>query len=165
MILRCYNRALVSTCYESEALLVADFITMMRTRRFPWGIDGYAREFDYTNGRTDVIAHTSHGVLVAFEAKLRSWREALDQAYRNRCFAHVSYVVLPWTTALRAARHEVVFRRRKVGIIAVRPGQCSCILDSTADDPCLGWLTERALAAILTTEEVDGRRRITRACC
>jgi hypothetical protein len=46
-----------------------------------------------------VVALTSAGRVLAFEAKLKDWREALHQAYRNSCFANGTYVVLPKSAA------------------------------------------------------------------
>jgi hypothetical protein len=48
----------------------------------------FACEFDYSRGRTDVVALRDGEHVIAFEAKLKDWRTALHQAYRNTCFAH-----------------------------------------------------------------------------
>src|SRR2546427_5324293 len=52
---------------------------------------------------TEIYTLSLHDALpISFEAKLKDWRYALDQAYRNTCFAHKSYVVVPEATALTA---------------------------------------------------------------
>jgi len=71
----------------------------------PWGTLKLAREFGYGRGRADLIAVDPYGRVIAFEAKIAAWREALHQAYRNTCFADYSYVVLPKKSARTAARH------------------------------------------------------------
>ena len=57
-------------------------------------------------------------ILMAFEAKLKDWRYGLDQAYRNTCFAHKSYVVVPEATALptnrELAKDELPFFRATI---------------------------------------------------
>ena len=71
--------------YDSESDLVQDFVRFLGGRRgaSEWRADAVAQEFFYSRGRTNVIA-SSGGQLLAFEAKLTRWRDALHQAYRNR---------------------------------------------------------------------------------
>ncbi len=134
--------------YTSEQSLISDFIGFLGSPDEPWGVSGYACEFDYTSGRTDVIATDGGGEVLAFEAKLESWRGALIQAHRNRCFAHRSYVVLPAATAYRAMRFEAEFRRRGVGICLVSRSGLVELIPSHTDAPCLEWLRERALGVV-----------------
>jgi hypothetical protein len=109
--------------FESEQHLVDDFVGLLETDRTPWGRVVYWREFDYARGRTDVIAVSDNGMLIAIEAKLRDWRLALQQAYRNTCFAHKSFVLLPKKGALSAAVFREEFETRDVGL---------CYLDGTS---------------------------------
>jgi hypothetical protein len=143
--------------YRSEQALVNDFIMFLGSPHEPWGVSGYAREFDYTSGRTDVVAADGDGEVFAFEAKLKSWREALAQAYRNRCFAHRSYVVLPADTAYRALRFEPEFRRRGVGICLVSELELVELIQSVSESPCLNWLSKRALGVV--EERLEGVHR------
>ena len=70
--------------YRSESALVQDFVRFLSSRdEAEWDATHVSREFDYTRGRTDVIALNAAGQVLAFEAKLARWRDALHQAYRN----------------------------------------------------------------------------------
>lgn len=134
--------------YRNEQALVDGFLTHLGSSEEPWRVAGFTREFEYGAGRTDVVAADEKGRVLAFEAKLQCWRNALTQAHRNRCFAHRSYVVLPESTAFRALRFEAEFRRRGVGICLVSDAGLIELLRSAADAPCLDWLCSRARAAI-----------------
>jgi hypothetical protein len=101
--------------FDSEGALVDKFLTCLRTVS-PWGKVMAGVEFFYQRGRTDVVAVDDDGRVIAFEAKLLKWREALQQAYRNTCFAHRSYVVLPRHTAMLAHRYSAEFALRGIGI-------------------------------------------------
>ncbi len=145
-------------CYDAECDLVDDFVRFLGGRRgsCEWRAEGVAREFFYARGRTDVIA-VSDGKLLAFEAKLTRWREALHQAYRNRCFAHRSYVVVPSAGADRLLRHEEDFTRRKVGLCAVSSARdVTVLIEADACEPWQEWLAHNALAL------VDGGKKCQR---
>jgi GNAT superfamily N-acetyltransferase len=144
--------------YRSEQALVNEFVMFLCSPHEPWGVWGYAREFDYTSGRTDVVAADEDGEVFAFEAKLKSWRQALAQAHRNRCFAHRSYVVLPAYTAYRALRFEPEFRRRGVGICLVSESGLVELIQSASESPCLDWLSKRALGVVEERREVGACR-------
>jgi hypothetical protein len=90
--------------FANEQTLVTSFVSRLNEEASPWGAVQVATEFYYQRGRTDVIASTVDDAVIAVEAKLADWRSALHQAFRNRCFAHRSYVLLPKDTALRAYR-------------------------------------------------------------
>jgi hypothetical protein len=129
--------------YVSEAALVDEFVAYLGGVDNPWGALIVAQEFDYQRGRTDVVGVSSDGRIVAFEAKLDRWRDALNQAYRNTCFAHRSYVIVPAETAQRAARYEREFRRRKVGLCYMENGRVEVLFEPPHLDPILPWLCER----------------------
>jgi hypothetical protein len=136
--------------YDSECDLVQDLVRFLGGRRgsAEWRADGIAREFFYARGRTDVIA-VRDGELLAFEAKLTRWRDALHQAYRNRCFANRSYVVVPSAIGARLLRHEVEFTRRKVGLCAVSSSrEVTVLIESDASEPWQEWLAHQALAVL-----------------
>ena len=126
--------------YASEAALVDAFLVVLR-RSSPWGRVKASTEFDYQRGRTDVIALSSAGELLAFEAKLTKWRDALHQAYRNRCFARRSFVVVPRPVALVAMRYDEEFRRRKVGLCFVDNRHITVLIDAADNEPLQPWLT------------------------
>ena len=109
----------ISGTYRLERNLVAQFARCLRRGDTPWGPVQIAFEFDYVGGHADVLALCQADHLVAFEAKLARWRDALHQAYRTRCFANRSYVVLPGAAARHAVQFEREFIRRRVGLCAV----------------------------------------------
>lgn len=54
--------------------------------------------------------------LFAFEAKLKDWRRALQQAFRYRYFADKSIVVMPVANAKAALSHLETFKEMQVGL-------------------------------------------------
>jgi hypothetical protein len=140
---------MATSLYESEDSLVESLINRLAGLDSPWGLVKVSREFDYQGGRTDVVAVTAAGCVVAFEAKLTKWRRALDQAYRNRCFANVSFVVLPKDAARRAASFPNEFRRRGVGICYVCEDEGLVVIEqASSSDPVLPWLHTAALECV-----------------
>jgi hypothetical protein len=136
--------------YDSECDLVQDLVRFLGGRRgsAEWRAEVVAREFFYSRGRTDVIA-VSDGQLLAFEAKLSRWRDALHQAYRNRCFAHRSYVAVPSDIGARLLRHHEEFTRRKVGLCGVSSSrQVTVLIEADACEPWQEWLADHALALL-----------------
>jgi|GEM_PF-1776810 hypothetical protein len=127
--------------YLTETALLDEFLCHLERFPSPWGAVQVAREFFYRNGRTDVIALASDGCVLAFEAKLERWRAALHQAYRNTCFAHRSYVVLPKEVALRAQRYTAEFDRRGVGLCYVDKEGLVVLKEATKSEPIQPWLS------------------------
>lgn len=128
---------------------MAHFARCLRKGNTPWGPVRLAFEFDYIGGYTDVVALDQEGELVAFEAKLVRWRDALHQAYRTLCFAHRAYVVLPTKAAHVAVQHEYEFRRRRVGLCSVSAaGGIEVLLDANAGVPLQPWVASRAHDAL-----------------
>ena len=56
--------------------------------------------------------------IITIEVKVRKWRKAIEQASRNRIFAHKSFVALPLSLAQRV-RLEPIFRQFGIGLISV----------------------------------------------
>jgi hypothetical protein len=129
--------------YKSEAALVADLVEHLA--KTAAAVDS---EFDYTRGRTDVVALQSAGELHAIEAKLTRWRDALHQAYRNKCFAHRSYVALPPATAALAVQYASEFTDRAVGILVVTKDGIEVLLEVEPAPPVQAWLTDVAVASL-----------------
>lgn len=134
--------------FEREQDLVADFVALLETSDSPWGEMTYALEFFYHRGRADVIAVSEAGAVIAFEAKLSRWREAVQQAYRNTCFAHQSYVLLPRKTAQIASVYTDEFQARKVGLCYVEGGQITILHEAPVQVPIQPWLSNQAITAI-----------------
>jgi hypothetical protein len=135
--------------FDSEKALVEVFVAQLSADASPWGSLQVATEFYYQRGRTDVIAYTSEDSILAFEAKLQDWREALQQAYRNRCFAHRSYVVLPKMTAIRAHKCSAEFDRRQVGICYMDGCAVVILHDPAGAEPLQPWLLQQAKSHVL----------------
>lgn len=131
--------------FANEQTLVTSFVSRMSADESPWGAVQVATEFYYQRGRTDIVAYTAEKSVIAVEAKLDDWRAALHQAFRNRCFAHQSYVLLPKNTALRAHRYAGEFDRRQVGICYLENAGGIVVLHPVRDsDPFEPWLSLRA---------------------
>lgn len=150
----------MGSTFGLERNLVAQFARCLRRGDSPWGRVRIAFEFDYTGGWTDVLALCPAGQLVAFEAKLSRWRDALHQAYRTKCFANRSYVVLPDAPARVALRHRSEFSRRRVGLCSVSPERgIEVLLESEASAPLQPWVATRALTELQRRGTNRGCRR------
>lgn len=60
--------------------------------------------------------------IIAVEAKLSSWQQALVQAYRNRQFSDESWVVLDHCYHRPALKNSEDFARTGVGLASISPG-------------------------------------------
>ena len=147
--------------YTTEFGLVRQFLRVLRRGQGPWGPVRLAREFQFDRGRTDVLALTATGHLLAFEAKLTKWKDALDQAYRNTCFAHGSYVLLPRHVAERVSLHSPDFRYRNVGLCYVDGSVVSVAVSASLVAPPELWLLEEARK---TVQRQHGFHKLGRNC-
>jgi hypothetical protein len=104
-------------------------------------------EFEYTGGRTDIVTCNLHSKsrrkVIAYEAKLVRWRDAVTQAYRASAFAHHSYVLLPAKTAEVASRHESVFLQLQVGLCTIRDGRVEVLIRAPRTRPLIPAITKR----------------------
>ena len=130
--------------YISESALVDELIELLSQPSSPWGEMRHGREFNFQRGRTDVVALSVDGDILAFEAKLSRWRDALHQAYRNLCFANLSYVVLPREVAIYATKHDEEFSNRGVGLCYIDHTRLVVLREATKNKPLQPWLSERA---------------------
>lgn len=130
--------------FENEQTMVTLCVSRLSCNRSPWGCVQVATEFYYQRGRTDIVACTANEGVIAIEAKLENWRAAMHQAFRNRCFANQSYVLLPKNTALRAHRYAGEFDRRRVGICYVEDGGVVVLHPAPDSQPFEPWLAARA---------------------
>jgi len=130
-------------------MLVDQFVRALGDERTPWGSVAVSCEFFYARGKTDIVALADGEMLIAFEAKLKDWRYALDQAYRNTCFAHKSYVVVPQATALTAFAYIAEFRKRGVGLCYVdNAGELTVLEDSDTSIPIEPWIAMQAASRV-----------------
>jgi len=134
--------------YRYEENLVEDFTQLISDLKNPFSIEGFAFEFFFVSGRTDIIGRSHDGSLFCFEAKLTKWKKALNQAYRNTAFAHYSYVVLPEKTAENARKHEIEFKRRKVGLCYIKNNGIDVEIPAKKTTPLQPWLTRNAFEHI-----------------
>jgi hypothetical protein len=136
-------------------MLVDQFVHVLGSGGNPWGPVTVSCEFFYSRGRTDVLALADGNLLIAFEAKLKDWRYALDQAYRNTCFAHKSYVVVPKGTALTAFAYVAEFKRRGVGLCYVdNAGEISVLVEPEVSIPIEPWIAMQAASHVRSNNEV-----------
>lgn len=130
--------------FSTEQELVDSFLEQL-INGSPWNTSKFGTEFNYMRGKTDIIAISPFNEVIAIEAKLSKWRGALQQAYRNRCFANQSYVLLPFETAQIAYRHEYEFDRRGVGICCIQDENITILKEAIIDEPIQPWLNQIAL--------------------
>jgi hypothetical protein len=138
----------VASTYSSEMDLVKSICDILISDRSPWGSLNISLEFSFQRGRADIVAVDSSSHLIAYEAKLSRWRDALLQAYRNTCFAHYSYVILPYHVATRVSMASDDFRRHSVGLVAASPSELDVLIPSPFHDPIQPWLSESAIDLI-----------------
>ena len=144
--------------FRTEAGLVRYFLQCVRELRTPWDFTKAIKEWNYDNGITDVLAFGPDGVLVAFEAKLRDWRRACLQGYRNTTFADFVYVVLPEDVAQRARANEEYFARHGVGLCACTATGIEVLLPAPRSEPLMTWTRDRAHAAFQGVGNESKRR-------
>jgi hypothetical protein len=144
--------------YMQEKSLVNDFVCQLPDSLFSnMGQISISMEFNYNRGKADIIAMTDNGEIIAFEVKLERWRDALHQAYRNTCFAHYSYVVLPEETAQKALQFEAEFRNRSVGLCYMSDGQIVIAQNAKKTDPIQPWLLKKAVTILSGGDTNDER--------
>jgi hypothetical protein len=130
--------------YPTEDFLVQEFCSALASNETPWGKVNLIREFNYLRGRTDVVVVDRNNNVLAFELKLRKWVHAMQQAYRNTCFAHHSYVVLPEPTAKLAHRYFREFERRSIGLCSIKDGSVVILVPAVHQKPIQPWLSNFA---------------------
>lgn len=56
--------------------------------------------------------------IVTIEVKVSNWRKAIEQASRNRIFAHRSFIALPYLLAKRV-QFDPILKQRGIGLLSV----------------------------------------------
>jgi hypothetical protein len=149
--------------FKTEDSLVRQFVRELRRDNCPWGSVKVSREFNYQRGRVDVLALADDGNhLIAFEAKLTKWREALQQAYRNTSFVNSSYVLMPMNVALRVQTHADEFHDRNVGLCYIRNDRIVIVLTARKLEALEPFLQNAAVGAV--TSQAHARRRSRTDC-
>ncbi len=142
--------------YLTEQELVQAFLTHLLCDN-PWKASEYDVEFNYLRGKTDIVTISSDDSVIAIEAKLTKWRTALQQAFRNRCFADESYVLLPPDVAAFASRYEYEFERRGVGICTLVDDHIAILVEATTEAPPQPWLRELAIQYVQAGESAHAK--------
>jgi hypothetical protein len=86
--------------------------------------------------------------IITIEVKVADWQRALEQAARNRIFAHRSYVAFPLATAERI-RSRPMFARLGLGIIGVTPDQGARVVRKARRRQPLVWSYYYKLASLI----------------
>lgn len=141
----------VKVMYKFESELVEEFRAALSDNASILAIIAVAPEFNYVEGKVDLIAINNDGDLIAFEAKLSRWRNALNQAYRNSSFVHYSYVVLPETILENVINYIDEFHRRGIGLCVFNSSGIRIEIPATRRMPIQPWLTSAAI------NYIDGR--------
>lgn len=54
--------------------------------------------------------------VISIELKLKTWKKALQQAFRYKCFSNIAYVVLPSNRINPAKKNIDVFKQYNIGL-------------------------------------------------
>jgi hypothetical protein len=130
--------------FATEASLVECFVGALQAGRTTFGPLEVTTEWDHRSGFVDVLARDATKSLIAFEAKLRDWKRAFMQAYRNTAYANKAYVLLPHGAAKNALVHKDEFELRGIGLCAISGGKVTILIEAAEQRPLLAWLHSRA---------------------
>jgi hypothetical protein len=86
--------------------------------------------------------------IITIEVKVSKWQRAIEQAARNRIFAHRSFVALPDKVAKRV-RNEPVFTDLGIGLISVSEKPSATVLKRPRRRHPTVWTYYYRLASIL----------------
>lgn len=131
--------------FATEEELVQSFGQVVNTTRTSLPKMRLCFEFVFTGGKTDIIGVTGASTVHSFEAKLKRWRDCLQQAYRSTSFAHYSYVLLPEDVVHNALQEPDEFRKRGVGLCSFANGKVRLHIRPQKQSPLQPWLTKRAV--------------------
>ena len=92
--------------------------------------------------------------IVTIEIKVANWRRAVEQAARNRIFAHMSFVALPERVSQRV-RAEPIFRTLGIGLISVADDGDAAIIRRPRHKRPAVWTYYYQLASILARSRVN----------
>ena len=129
--------------FKYEEDLINCFITHLNNNEIEKTFTNIHREFNYSNGKTDIIAESDDAVF-AFEAKLNKWRKAVNQAYRNTIFADYSYVVLPENQQTISTKYAAEFEKYGVGLILVNEQDLTVSISAKKNHPGDNWIVKKA---------------------
>jgi hypothetical protein len=90
--------------------------------------------------------------IVAIEAKLTKWRDALDQAILYRRYADESFVLLPRHTAAPAIKAIKEFRKAGVGLLVATDTEVTTILEA-AQTTTHDWRRDFVFSRLLSNHQ------------
>lgn len=93
-------------------------------------------------------AWVSRSEIIAIEAKLTRWRDAIDQAATYRRYADRAFVLLPSQNAVIAAQHKDAFTKAGVGLLSYGDGKVVRVFSSPKAKEH-AWHREFAISRIL----------------
>ncbi|MDP3761515.1 MAG: hypothetical protein Q8R01_13465 [Ramlibacter sp.] len=138
------TQATSARSFTTEASLVECFVGALQAGRTTFGSLEVTTEWDHRSGFVDVLARDATNTLIAFEAKLRDWKRAFMQAYRNTAYANKAYVLLPDSAAKNALLHKEEFELRGIGLCAISESSVNVLIEAAEQQPLLAWLHSRA---------------------
>lgn len=145
-ILSCLRRlgqAHVDTIAESIFLRAAQVRNLLLGRLSTWKL---ARSKDETVFRPSTC-WVARSEVIAVEAKLTRWRDALEQAVVYRRYADRVYVLLPAESAVVAVEHKDTFLAEGVGLLSYSSDRV-CRIFSSQKATEHTWHREFALSRI-----------------
>lgn len=107
-------------------------------------------------GRISLVPEPSPPVVLAVEAKLTRWRDALRQAIAYRLYADESFVALPFQHARMALRSADKFREAGIGLF-ILDGEAINLAIPAATSVDHDWRREFVVSRLRATSDV-GRR-------
>lgn len=128
--------------YEED--LIQIFISHIENGNGNFNFSNIIREFNYNNGKTDILGLSSEKKLYAFEAKLTKWKYAVNQAYRNTIFANYSYVVMPERLDMTVLKNIHFFEKRNVGLILVDHNSYRLVINAQRLESKRNWISDKA---------------------
>ena len=149
--------------FDKESDLVEEFI-LATSQKTPFLIRKIAKEFYYLSGRIDLIARNKSKRLYSFEAKLKQWKIAVHQAFKNTSLSHFSYVLLPYNVANSVVKFKSDFIEKRIGLATIEDGRIKILIAAPYNNPIQPWLTESAFLYLdmechATSESFSGSSR------
>jgi hypothetical protein len=130
--------------FKTEANLVKRFVRSLKAGETAFGVLQITTEWDHRSGYVDVLARDSDNNLIAFEAKLKDWKRAFHQAYRNTAYANQAYILLPAKEAQKALQYREEFDLRGIGLCSIQAGRVEVLVEAAEQEALLTWLRSRA---------------------
>lgn len=79
----------------------------------------YVKEYKGLFGVPDFVYYDKRDErieLIAFELKLKNWKQAIKQAFRYKSFSNLSYVVIPSVSVNPAFKNIELFKKYNIGL-------------------------------------------------